>query len=927
MNSTVYLIDGYSIVYRSYFALVGRPLTNAAGANTSAVFGFVRFLVNLLRKEAPESLAVVLDPRGPTFRHQRYAEYKANRDRAPQDLHAQIPVIERILEAMGVPVLRVEGFEADDVMATVAETCSKSARSCAILSGDKDILQLLDDHVYVLEPQKGTGDYAPLRAAEVPERRGVNSNQIVDYLALIGDQSDNVPGVRGVGEKTAIKLLATWGTLEAIYANLDQVTPAGVRHKLEEGKESALLSRDLVTLRRDVALPLTLEELSLSGLNEGAAIPLLLEQGIRTIAAELGWKGEDSRRGEAAVVTPPAAPRDNAETQPAPIAARPAFPVPPPGEPRYEAVLSTESLDRWVEAVRRAGVFAYDCETDSLDDLEARPIGFSLSVTEGEACYIPLRASDAVPLSEAQVREALRSLLEDPGLKVVGAHLKYDYKVARRWGIRMAGVHFDTMVSAWLLDSQAASFGLDRLVRSYLGVPTLPYEQLIPKGDPRTLADLPLADVTRYAAEDADMALRVYHVLAAEIESAGLAPLLHDIEMPLLTVLGEMELRGIRLDPDPLRRYSALLEERVEIIDREIYGLCGHTFNINSTRQLQQVLFEERGLKTAKRTQTGFSTDNTVLELLAQDDRVAALVLDHRELTKLKSTYVDALPGLVRPDTGRIHTHFLQTGAATGRLASKDPNLQNIPVREESGRRVREAFVPQTGWLFLSADYSQIELVILAALSGDSILTESFRRGEDVHARTASLLFGMDQKDVGPDQRRIGKTINFGVIYGMSAFRLARDLRIPRRDADTFIERYFQTYGGVDAFIKRTVEEAERLGHVFTIMGRRREITGIRSRNRTERAAAERVAVNTRIQGSAADVVKKAMVALDRELGRAGLETRLLLQVHDELILEVPEGELETVRPVVHQTMERVVDLGIPLKVNLDAGSSWGSIH
>ena len=930
MKPPVYLVDGYSIVYRSYFAFISRPLLSPSGANASAVFGFTRFLLNLLRGERPELLAVVFDPAGPTFRHHRYPEYKANRERAPQDLHAQVPAIEALLAALGVPMLRVDGFEADDVMATVASRCSAEGTPCAILSGDKDILQLLDEHVYVLEPQKGTGSYAPLKAEQVPERRGVKAEQIVDYLSLTGDQSDNVPGVRGIGEKTAAKLLAQWGNLDSIYEHLDEVKPDGVRRKLEEGRESALLSRELVTLRRDVPIGLEggLESLRLGEIDYAAAIPLLLEQGMRSIAVELGW-----RSGEEAATVAEETPGEVPDAGEPPAGERLDARVGTPStgrgaaEGRYELVVSEEELERWVGRARSAGLFAYDCETDSLNELDARPVGFSLAVEEGEACYIPVRAPDASTLPEDFVRRALRGILEDPAIKVVGQNLKYDYKVARRWGIGIRGIHFDTMIAAWLLDSSATSYGLDGLADRLLGYKTLPYEELIPKGDARSLADIEVARVTRYAAEDADIALRVFHVLEPRIESAGLSRLLAGLEMPLIALLAEMELVGIRLVASPLEQYSRELEDRVREIDREIFALCGHEFNINSTRQLQAVLFEERKLKAAKRTQTGFSTDNSVLELLAEEDRVAQLVLDHRGLAKLKSTYVDALPGMIRPDTGRIHTHFLQAGTATGRLSSRDPNLQNIPVREDAGRRIREAFIPEDGWLFMSADYSQIELVVLASLSGDPILTEAFRAGKDVHARTAALLYGMEERDVGAGERRIGKVINFGVIYGMSSFRLARDLRIPRKEAELFIARYFETYRGVASFIASTVEQAARDGFVTTIMGRRRTVAGIDSRNKTERSGAERVAVNSRIQGSAADVVKKAMLDVDSALRGRGLRARILLQVHDELILEVPEGEVKKVEPVVRAAMERAVELSVPLKANVEVGASWGAIH
>jgi DNA polymerase-1 len=592
----------------------------------------------------------------------------------------------------------------------------------------------------------------------------------------------------------------------------------------------------------------------------------------------------------------------------------------------YTTVTDLAELDRWIAGARGAGLFAFDVETDSTDEMNALPLGFSLSHTEGRACYVPVRASGVSCLPEDVVRQRLAGLLSDRSLKLVGQNIKFDYKVLSRWGITPANVHFDTMVAAWVLDSEQSSYGLDRLAELHLGYRTTAYEELVGKKSGLTLADIPIQKVTDYSGEDADLALRIYHRFAPELTREGLDPVFSTIEMPLVPILAEMELAGIRVLPRELAAYSREVEKQLAELEQDIYSLCGRKFNINSTQQLQEILFSWRKLTPVKKTKTGYSTDVDVLEILATQDPVPEKILAHRKASKLKSTYIDALPLLINERTGRLHTHYVQTGAATGRLSSKDPNLQNIPIREEEGRRIRKAFVPAAGMSFISADYAQIELAILASLSQDPVLLESFREGRDIHRHTASLIFGVPEGEVSADQRRAAKTINFGVIYGMSSFGLAQSLHIPRSDADRFIKTYFQRYQGVDAFIKKTIRGAEETGYVRTLFGRRRRIAAIASRNRTEKTAAERVAVNSPIQGTAADIVKLAMARLSRELGRRGLATRLLLQVHDEIILEAPAGETEAARQVVKESMEGVTG-DIPLRVDVETGESWGDFH
>jgi DNA polymerase I len=955
MSRELYLLDGYSVIYRGYFAFLKRPLLNPQGRNTSSVFVFFRTLFQLVRDRSPGYIAVVMDSRVPTFRHERYDEYKANREKAPEDLHAQVPVIEEILAALGVPCVRADRYEADDVIATLAERCRATGRPVWILSGDKDIMQLVGGNVRLLAQEKGAGDIAEYAREKVFEAKGVYPEQIIDFLALTGDSSDNVPGVAGIGEKTAQKLLAQHGSLDAIYATLSAVTPESVRRKLEAGRASAYLSQELVTLHRDVPGLPDVDSLEFAGFNAAAAIPLFEREGMRSLVAELG--GGAPAAGAPAAGTPAAPSRAAAEQAarggPAPAAALPAAqPAAPvvlqsttPGT--YTPVTSLAELDQWIARARQAGLYAFDVETDNLDEMLAVPLGIALSCEEGKACYVPLRAAGVTCLPEQAVRQRLAQLLEDPSLRLVGQNCKYDYKVMRRWGLRPANVHFDTMVAAWVLESDEGTYGLDRQAEKRLSYRTTEYNDIVGKG--QTLEQVPLQTVADYSGEDADLTLRLYRLLAADLEREGLAKLFHEIEMPLLTVLAEMELTGIRILTPELAAYGREMESALATLEGEIYALCGRKFNINSTRQLQEILFTWRKLTPVKKTKTGFSTDVDVLEILAAQDPVPEKILQHRKLSKLKSTYVDALPVLVNESTGRLHTHYVQTGAATGRLASKDPNLQNIPIREEEGRRIRAAFVPAPGMKFISADYSQIELAILATLAGDEVMLDAFRQGKDIHRQTAALIFGVTEAEVSPDQRRVAKTVNFGIVYGMSAFGLAQGLKIPRGDADRFIKTYFQRFPAVEAFIRKTIRGAEETGFVRTLFGRRRRIIAIRSQNRTEKTAAERVAVNSPIQGTAADIVKIAMVNLSRRLAEEHLGARILLQVHDEIILEAPEEETARAEQVVREVMEAAAGNafdgtetaagaafsgketaaghGIPLSVHCESADSWGAFH
>ncbi|HUX37544.1 MAG TPA: DNA polymerase I, partial [Rectinemataceae bacterium] len=779
--------------------------------------------------------------------------------------------------------------------------------------------------------------YQSFGPEEVKAEWGVGPEGILDYLTLTGDASDNVPGVKGIGDKTAGKLLAQFGSVDEIYARLDEVKPDSLRKKLEEGRESAELSRRLITLAKDVRLPIAgLDELELSGLDRAAANTLFVREGMKSLVAgtppdEGGLfptaAAKRARAGEADGVAAPVATGRPGETK---------APAELLGEGSYAALTDRTALAAFVDACIAAGRVAFDCETDSLDERKAQLVGFSLSIAAREAVYVPIRCPEGSGLPLAEALAELGRLFSRKELLVVGQNIKYDYSVLAQAGLVMTCPLADTMIAAFLLDADAiataggvatggrAGYGLEALAERRLGYHGIEFGELVPKGG--SFADVPLEKATHYAAEDADLTLRLWLLMEGELEAAGLGKLFRELEMPLVPLLSRMEAAGIEVDAPALREFGSEIELRLARLQREIWDLCGREFNIASPKQLQEVLFIERKLPAGKKTKTGYSTDTSVLEELASLDPVPAKILEHRGLSKLAGTYVGPLAEIAERE-GRIHTHYSQVGAATGRLSSRDPNLQNIPIRDEDGRRIRRAFRAATGMTLVSADYSQIELVVLAHLSGDKALAEAFREGIDVHKRTASLIFKIFEEIVSPEQRRIAKTINFGVIYGMSAFRLSNELKIPRSEAQSFIDAYFATYSGVGAFIRSTVAGVEKTGYATTILGRRRPIRSINSGNKTEKAAAERVAVNTPIQGSAADIMKLAMLAVDRALLRELPSARILLQVHDELIVEVPEAEASRCAEIVKREMEAAIDLSVPLRASIELGKRWGEMH
>lgn len=899
-KKALYLIDASSYMYRAFYAL-GR-LTGPDGKPTQAIYGFAQMLLKVLREKKPELICVVFDAPGPNFRHELYASYKATRQKMPEDLAEQVPLIKKLVALHGLPQAELEGFEADDIIATLAGRASKEDIPVVIVSADKDLHQLVaDGRILQWDPQKDE----IFTEKEVAARLGVKPSQVADLLALMGDSSDNVPGVPGVGEKTARNLLARFPTLEAVYEHLDDVTSAAVRKKLENHRDLAFLSRDLVTIRDDVPLNLAPSDCrpgepryrDLLRFYEGLGFRSLvksLREDLESMGREVPLRKDASERTVAVV-------RDLSE------------------------------LERVVREIQGRELFSLDLETTSQDAMRAEIVGIALSWEDHRAVYIPVghrgEGSEG-QLDASLVLKTLAPLLTQDRPGKAGQNIKYEWVVLQRAGVDLRGIAFDTMVASYLLDPGHPSHKLERIAAEYLGESIPSYADVAGKGKSQVnFSQVPVEKAAAYACSDAETTWRLVSVLKAKLEEEKLKELFVSLEMPLVRVLGAMELRGIRVDARGLEDLSRDLETKLEAEARVIYDMAGREFNIQSPKQLAEVLFDKLCLRVVKRTKTGPSTDVEVLEELAAEHPIAEHVLTYRTLAKLKGTYVDALPKLIHPETGRIHTSYNQAVTATGRLSSSDPNLQNIPVRGEEGRRIREAFVAEPGHVLMAADYSQIELRLLAHYSGDEHLVAAFRDGADIHRRTAAEIFGVPYHEVTSEMRRHAKTINFGIIYGMSPYGLARQLRIGTTAAKAAIDRYFERYSGVKAFIERTIEHTRKLGYAETLLGRRRKIPELQSRNRTVRQQGERLAVNTPLQGTAADLIKKAMIDIDRVLAEEGLKTAMLLQVHDELVFEVPEEEIETVRKLVQEKMEKVITLKVPLTVDLGWGPDWSRAH
>lgn len=916
-SNPLILVDGSSYLYRAFFASQQADLRTSTGLPSGAV----RVMANMmrsLRKQYPDChVAVVFDAKGKTFRDDIYPEYKATRASMPDDLRSQVAPIHQMIKAMGFPFLMVEGVEADDVIGTLARQATEKQLPVLISTGDKDMAQLVSDHVTLIDTMK---DVKTDREGVI-EKFGVPPELIIDYLALMGDKVDNIPGMTGVGEKTALALLQGIGSIDEIAANLDKVAALGFRgskafaDKFREQEEQVRLSYVLATIKTDVELEQSLEELQLGPIDKESLLAVYREYELRNLIKELESGGEEGAGQEEEAGDGAVAPAAAIETD-------------------YRCILDEAEFDGWLEQLKVAPLFAFDTETTSLDYMEARIVGVSFAVEAGKAAYVPFGhdyLGAPVQLTEAVVLGKLKPLLEDPTRLKVGQNLKYDRNVLLNHDIDLQGIAYDTMLESYVLNSTASRHDMDSLAKRYLGVETTSFEDIAGKGVKQlTFNQIELEQAAPYAAEDADITLRLHQTLWGQLEAVpSLCQVFSEIELPLLPVLARMELLGTTIDPKLLHQQSQEIELRLAELERQAHELAGQEFNLSSPKQLGEILFTKLGLPIIKKTPKGApSTAEEVLAELAETYELPRLLMEHRTLAKLKSTYTDKLPLMIKPQTGRVHTSYHQAVAATGRLSSSDPNLQNIPVRNEQGRRIRQAFIPSAGYKLVAADYSQIELRIMAHLSGDKGLLTAFAEGKDIHKATAAEVFGVALDAVTTDMRRSAKAINFGLIYGMSAFGLAKQLGIGRAEAQKYMDLYFERYPGVLEYMERTRQQAEAQGYVETLFGRRLYLPDIKSRNAGLRKGAERAAINAPMQGTAADIIKRAMINVDGWIrGIEDESIRMLMQVHDELVFEIREEKLEEYTAIIKEKMSAAAELHVPLLVEAGTGDNWDQAH
>ena len=958
-DDTVYILDSYGLIYRCYFAFISRPLTNSKGENVSALFGFFRNLHSILEHYKPSYIIAAMDSKTPTFRHKIFDQYKANRPKTPEDLHAQIPWICDILGAMGIPTLQCDGYEADDIIATVASQCEKAGRNCRILSGDKDLMQLVTETTQILKPDHADV-WKVIGREGVKAEWGVYPEKMLDLLSLYGDTADNIPGVKGCGVKTACKFLDQYGDLDGIYQHADEIKGA-IGQKIRDGKESAYQSRDLVRLCTEVpcdeiditkftSLSLDFskaaEELMKYEIPSCAKLYNELALGKKSSSSEIPTEAKSKKSAAKTDTTEENASFNNSTYDPKAQLEKDAKELKDKLIPlhKIQAEIITldcsKELEKAIEKIlAEKKEIAISVQTLDEENYSSALLGISFASSDKISYYIPFSSGEDLfsqgSLSVTEGIKAIQKLFDQTDSRLIFHDMKFTYKVLRHNGLKCLEESdtslsfFDTMIAAWLLDPEELGnnpYALDILAEKKLAILKTEYDEIVSKDN--SLKDADQKDLAQYIGERPVITLALYKKLNALIKKFYKEKLFNEMELPLIPILSEMELRGIHLDTNQLYDYSKELSSQISNLEKEIFSIVGHEFNIASTKQLQEVLFTERGLKPSKKTKTGYSTDTSVLEELSIYDPVPKKILEYRELSKLLSTYVEALPKLTDEDS-LIHTTFVQTGTATGRLSCKDPNLQNIPVRSEQGRRIRSAFTSKPGTVFISADYSQIELVVMAHLSKDPNMCKAFTEGTDVHKATASLIYKVPQEEVTADMRRLAKTINFGVIYGMSAFRLSNELGISRTQAQEFITSYFTEYASIQRFISETIQEAHEKCRVSTIFGRSRFIPTINNANKNDQAAAERIAVNTPIQGSAADIVKMAMLKVNTALRTNPTGAKMLLQVHDELIFECPDNQeaIDNTLKLIKENMENAVKLSIPLRVSIEYGKNWGEFH
>ncbi len=942
----LYLLDGMALAYRAYFSFISRPLINSKGENTSAIYGFVNTLMKILDDDKPDHIAVVFDTKEPTFRHIMYEPYKATREKMPEDMSGQLDMLKDVVRAFNVPVIELPGYEADDIMGTLARMAEHAGIFTYLVTGDKDFMQLISPSIKIYKPGKQGDEWEVLDEKAVKEKFGVTPEYVIDVLGLIGDKSDNVPGVPGIGEKTAIPLVQEYGTIEAILERVNDIPQKGVQQKLRDNHDKALLSKKLVTIDTNVPLSVNLHHLNAKPKDTSQLISLFTKLEFRSLTKKLSESTSSQQVEEQAPVQ---------EKTLSDISTEPHT---------YHTITSEKDFDTFIRKLTKADVLVFDTETTSTDPLRAELVGLSFAVKPKEAWYIPVtddiqpqavRRDDSAhdnhgdlfsdsekssaqksnahvqkypALSLSKVLKGLSPIFSDTAITKVGQNIKYDMLVLQARGIHVRGPIFDTMVANYVLRPDSRH-NMDDMAAEHLDYRTITFDDLTGTGKERKhIKDVELERIAEYSAEDADITYRLYETLVSKLSDQRITSLCESIEFPLINVLAEMERTGVALDTSYLAELSTDLDKQLKKLINVIYAHAGEEFNINSTQQLSKILFEKLKLSVVRKTKTGYSTDVGVLETLRSEHPVINELLEYRQLQKLKSTYVDALPALINPATGRLHTSFNQTVAATGRLSSSDPNLQNIPIRTEAGRSIRKAFIPGSpGMQILSADYSQIELRVMAHISGDEGLSEAFRNNEDIHTTTAAKVFGVANDQVTKDMRRKAKEVNFGIMYGIGPFGLSTRLDISQGEAKEIITKYFERFPNVKHYINDTLEKARKDGYVSTLAGRRRFLPDLTSKNFSVRSNAERQAINMPIQGTAADMIKLAMIAIHKELLKTPDMANMLLQVHDELVFEVRKNKEEDLKKIVIRKMKDALPLSVPVEVEVGVGKNWLEAH
>ncbi len=910
MDKKIILIDGSGLLYRAYYAFISRPLTTTKGENTSAIFGFFKVLSQIMRDLSPDAMLVAFDMTRATFRQKIYPLYKAQRQETPPDLKSQIPVIINLLNKMGIKTIEMEDYEADDIIGTIAEK-SKTDFKPYIVSGDKDLMQLVDDKIRILKPEKGINIINSLDVEGVKETFGVYPEQIPDYLGIVGDSSDNIPGIKGIGEKGAVKLLNEFKSLEEIYENIDKIQGA-IKTKLIEGKESAFLSKNLATIRKDLDLHFSFEDFRVkwNDLLNSEVIKEFERYELYSLIQDM----KKLNQGQELLLFDREEIRKNEELT-----------------GNYKLILTKKELFEVIEKIKKNGFVSIDTETTTPNPFLCELIGISIAIKTNEAFFIPVNYCCSQEFDLNFLTQNFKPLLEDEKIKKIGQNLKFEWEVFSNFGIDMKGIYFDTMIAAYLINPTRTHNNLESLILEYLNLKKDTYTETLKKsnkGKENTLLDIDIDKLVKYACGDADAALRLYEKLKPILEKEKLEKVFYDIEIPLIRVLAKIEKNGVKIDRNLMEQMSREVQKELEKLEDSIFEMAGEKFNIQSSIQLAKILFEKLGLEPVKFTEKGKpSTDEEVLATLAVEHDLPREILKFRTFAKLKNTYLDSLPELINPKTNRVHTSFNQTVTATGRLSSSEPNLQNIPIRDEIGRKVRMGFVPEEGNILISADYSQIELRVLAHFSQDEALIEAFKSGKDIHRHTASIIFKCSEEEVTEEMRRRAKSVNFGIIYGLQAFGLSKQLGIPVNEAKNFIESYFESFPKVKNFVREVIEEVKETGEVRTLYGRRRAFPDLYKKSIQDNlylSASQRMALNTKIQGTAADIIKIAMIELDKKLPE---DAKIILQIHDELLIECPENIFEEVKKLVKVVMESSCNLNVPLTVDIGYGKNWSEAH